>query len=92
MLIRLSAITPSPTHRFMPSSPLSRLRFRPCRRLTTLIRPSHPVRHCWPFLNQRVFWSRFRAALVVLAFGMQTRVTPSAWAAASLAPEKFDVA
>jgi hypothetical protein len=31
MLIKLSAMTPRPTHRFMPA--------------ITLMRPSHPVRH-----------------------------------------------
>ena len=30
-------------------------RSRPCRRLTTLIRPSDPVRHFWPLRNQRGF-------------------------------------
>src|SRR5882757_8037646 len=45
MLMRLSAITPSPTQRFIPASPLYRQRSRPCRRLATLMRPSHPVRH-----------------------------------------------
>ena len=59
ILIRLSPITPSPTQRFMPSSPLYRLRLRPCRRLITLMRPSHPVRHFWPLRNQRFFCSGF---------------------------------
>ena len=36
--IGLSAMTPNPTHRFMPASPRYRQRFNPCRRLTTLIR------------------------------------------------------
>src|ERR1700730_16613142 len=39
MLTRLSAMTPRPTQRFMPASPLYRLRFSPCRRLTTLMGP-----------------------------------------------------
>jgi hypothetical protein len=46
-------MTPSPTQRFIPSSLLYRLRMRPCRRLMTLMRPSHPVRHFWPLRNQR---------------------------------------
>src|SRR4029077_7506243 len=45
MLTRLSAITPRPTQRLIPVSPLYRLRPSPCRRLTTLMRPSQPVRH-----------------------------------------------
>src|ERR1700730_841915 len=39
MLTRLSAMTPRPTQRFMPASPLYRLRVSPCRRLTTLMAP-----------------------------------------------------
>src|ERR1700755_625626 len=34
------------------------------RRLLTLMRPSHPVRHRWPLRNHRFFCSRFRAALL----------------------------
>jgi len=44
MLTRLSAITPNPTQRSIPASPLYLQRSSPCRRLTTLMRPSHPVR------------------------------------------------
>src|SRR5262245_29018961 len=44
MLTRLSAMTPSPTQRCLPASPLSRQRFSACRCLTTLMRSSHPVR------------------------------------------------
>src|SRR6202048_3324960 len=44
MLTRLSAITPRPTQRLIPASPLYRLRPSPCRRLTTLMRPSQPVK------------------------------------------------
>ena len=47
---------------------------RPCRRLTALMRPSHPVRHFWPLRNQRFFCSRLRSGLFVLRFGMQTRL------------------
>jgi hypothetical protein len=83
MLMRLSAMTPSPTQRFIPSSPSYRLRVRPCRRLMTLMRPSHPVRHFWPLRNQRFFCSRLRAALLVERLGMQTRLTPRLFAAAS---------
>src|ERR1700736_1827564 len=83
MLTRLSPITPSPTQRFIPASPLYRQRLRPCRRLPTLMRPSHPVRHLWPLRNQRFFCSRFRSVLLVLRLGMQTRLTPLAFAAAS---------
>src|SRR6266436_6240706 len=78
ILMRLSAITPSPTHRFIPASPLYRQRSRPCRRLTTLMRPSHPVRHFWPLRNQRFLCSRLRSGLLVERLGMQTRLTP--WA------------
>src|SRR5438552_14908162 len=35
MVMRLSAMTPSPTQRFIPVSPLYRQWLRPCRRLTT---------------------------------------------------------
>jgi hypothetical protein len=38
----------------MPAPPLYRLRFSPCRRVTTLIRPSEPVRHFCPLRNQRL--------------------------------------
>src|SRR5450631_1878847 len=43
MLMRLSAMTPRPTQRFIPASPLYRQRLSPCRRFATLMRPSHPV-------------------------------------------------
>ena len=59
---------------------------RPCRRLDTLMRPSHPVRHFWPRRNQRFFCSRRFAALLVARLGMQTRLTPFALAARSLQP------
>src|SRR6201981_2040426 len=87
MLMRLSAITPSPTQRFIPSSPLYRLRLRPCRRLITLMRPSHPVRHFWPLRNQRFFCSRLRAGFLLERLGMETRLTPFALAAASFLAE-----
>src|SRR5580693_3421316 len=64
MLTRLSAITPRPTQRLIPASPLYRLRPSPCRRLTTLMRPSQPVRHFWPLRNQRFFCSRLRSGLL----------------------------
>jgi hypothetical protein len=51
---------------------------RPWRRLTTLMRPSHPVRHFWPLRNQRFFCSCFRSGLFVERLGMQTRLTPIA--------------
>src|SRR6516162_3897152 len=79
MLTRLSAITPRPTQRFIPAFPLYRLRLSPCRRLTTLMRPSHPVRHFWPLRNQRFFCSRLRSGLLVERLGMQTRLTPFAF-------------
>src|SRR6267143_1439922 len=72
MLTRLSAITPRPTQRLIPASPLYRLRLSPCRRLTTLMRPSHPVRHFWPLRNQRFFCSRLRSGLFVERLGTQT--------------------
>jgi hypothetical protein len=50
---------------FVPPSPLYRQRSRPCRRLVTLMRPSHPVRHFWPLRNQRFLCSRLRSALLV---------------------------
>src|SRR5712691_7357208 len=87
MLMRLSAITPRPTQRFIPASPLYRQRLSPCRRLTTLMRPSHPVRHFWPLRNQRFFCSRLRSGLLVERLGMQTRLTPIACAAASFLAE-----
>jgi hypothetical protein len=66
-----------------PSSPLYRLRVRPCRRLLTLMRPSQPVRHFCPLRNQRFFCSALRTALLVARLGMQTRLTPRFFAAAS---------
>src|SRR5437868_1026726 len=84
---RLSEITPSPTQRCIPISVLYRQRLRPCRRLTTLMRPSHPVRHFWPLRNQRFFCSRLRSGLLVERLGMQTRLTPLAFAAASFLAE-----
>src|SRR5258708_35922079 len=88
MLMRLSAITPNPTQRFIPASPLYRQRLSPCRRLVTLIRPSHPVRHFWPLRNQRFLCSRLRSGLFVERLGMQTRLTPLAFAAASFLAEE----
>src|SRR6476659_1424314 len=87
ILMRLSEMTPRPTQRFMPLSPLYRQRLSPCRRLTTLMRPSHPVRHFWPLRNQRFFCSRLRAALLVERLGMHTRLTPFALAVASFLVE-----
>jgi hypothetical protein len=87
MLMMLSAMVPSPTQRRIPSSPLYRQRLRPCRRLVTLIRPSHPVRHLWPLRNQRFLCSRLRSGLLVERLGMQTRLTPWALAAASFFAE-----
>src|SRR5271168_1886506 len=83
MLTTLSAMTPRPTQRSIPTEPLYRQRSRPCRRLTTLMRPSHPVRHFWPSRNQRFLCSRLRSGLLVERLGMQTRLTPIAFAAAS---------
>jgi hypothetical protein len=58
MLIRLSAndaeANPALHATFTPIAQ----RLRPCRRLTTLMRPSHPVLHFWPLRNQRFFCSR----------------------------------
>jgi hypothetical protein len=51
MLIRMSALTPSPTQRFIPC-PIGD-RARPCRRFRTLMRPPQPVRQRCAFLNQR---------------------------------------
>lgn len=53
ILIKLSAITPNPTHLSIPRLPLYRQRNRPCLRLSTLIRPSDPTRHCCARRNQR---------------------------------------
>jgi hypothetical protein len=91
MLTRLSAITPRPTQRFIPGSPLYRLRLSPCRRLTTLMRPSEPVRHFWPLRNQRFFCSRLRSGLLVERLGTQTRLTPLALAAAALSRQLYRV-
>src|SRR6516164_8776553 len=68
-------------------TPLYRLRLSPCRRLTTLMRPSHPVRHFWPLRNQRFFCSRLRSGLLVERLGMQTRLTPFAFTAISFLAE-----
>ena len=87
MLTRLSEITPSPTQRCIPISVLYRQRLSPCRRLTTLMRPSHPVRHFWPLRNQRFFCSRLRSGLLLERLGTHTRLTPIAFAAASFLPE-----
>jgi hypothetical protein len=51
--------------------------------LTTLMRPSQPVLHFWPLRNQRFFCSRLRSVLLVERLGMQTPLTPFAFAAAS---------
>src|ERR1700693_3769727 len=87
MLMRLSAITPRPSQRFMPLSPLYRQRLRPCRRLAPLMRPAHPVRHFWPLRNQRFFCARLRRGLLVERLGTQKRLTPFALAAASFLAE-----
>jgi hypothetical protein len=79
MLRILSAIIPRPIQRCIPRKPLYRQRRRPCRRLATLIRPSHSVRHFWPSRNQRFFCSRLRSTLLAERFGMQTRLTPLAF-------------
>src|SRR5438445_7692423 len=83
MLMTLSAITPNPTQRRIPTSPLYRQRSSPWRRLTTLMRPSDPVRHFWPLRNQRFFCSRLRSGFLVERLGMHTRLTPLVRAAAS---------
>ena len=44
-------------------------------------------RHLCPSRNQRFFCSRLRSALLVERLGMQTRLTPLAFAAASFLPE-----
>ena len=62
MLTRLSEITPSPTHRRIPSSPLYRQRSRPFRRSTTLIAPLAAGR---PFLAVA------EPALLLLAFAFE---------------------
>ncbi len=84
---RLSPTTPQPTQRRMPLSPLYRQQSRPWRRLTTLMRPSDPVRHFCPLRNQRFFCSRLHSGLLVERLGTQTRLTPLAFAAASFLPE-----
>jgi hypothetical protein len=53
----LSAMQPSATQRF-----LLRQRVSPCRRLTTLMRPSYRVRL---LRNQRFFCSRLRSVLLL---------------------------
>ena len=85
--VSIAPITPSPTQRRMPLSPLYRQRSSPWRRLTTLMRPSDPVRHFWPLRNQRFFCSRLRSGLLVERLGTHTRFTPLALAAASFLPE-----
>ena len=71
----------------MPAVPLYRPRLSPCRRLTTLMRPSEPVRHFWRLRNQRFLCSRLRSELLVERLGMQTRLTPLAFAVASFLAE-----
>src|ERR1039458_3073341 len=80
MLMRLSAITPSPVQRIIPLRPLYRQRLSPCRRLSTLMRTLHPVLHFCPLLNQRFFCSRLSAALLVERLGTETRFTPICFA------------
>ena len=87
MLTKLSEITPRLTQRSIPTSVLYLQRLSPCRRLTTLMRPSHPVRHFWPLRNQRFFCSRLRSGLLVERLGMHTRLTPLVFAAASFLAE-----
>ena len=48
---------------------------------------SQAVRHFWPLRNQRFFCSRLRSGLLVERLGMQTRLTPLAFAAASFLAE-----
>src|SRR5271157_668467 len=74
--MRLSAMIPCPTHLLIPSAPWERQRANPYRRLTTLIRPSHPVRHFWPRLNQRCFSSWRRSALRVPRLGPKRTSRP----------------
>jgi len=50
---RLSPMTPNRTQRRMPALPLWRQRLGPWRRLTTLMRPSDPVRHFCPSCPSR---------------------------------------
>src|SRR5262244_4338451 len=87
ILMSVSATTPNPTHRSIPASPRYRLRFSPCLRLSTLIRPSHAVLHFCPLRNQRFLWCFRRAALWVERFGIETRCTPSARASRSFSAE-----
>jgi hypothetical protein len=90
MLIRLSAMTPRPTQRCIPSNPLYRHRRRPCRRLATLIRPSHPVCHFWPLRNQfppLSFTLRALGGAIGDTDTTQTRLTPMAFAFASFFAE-----
>src|SRR2546430_1237648 len=54
----------------MPSSPRYRQRFKPCRRLSTLIRPSHPVRQAWAWRNHRFFCNSRHSTLFVDRFGI----------------------
>ena len=49
--------------------------------------PLTPVRHRCPLRNHRFFCSRLRAALLLPRLGMQTRLTPLAFAAASFLAE-----
>ena len=85
MLTRLSAITPRPTQRLMPASPLNRLRFSPRRRLIRLMRPSEPVRDFCPLRNEGFFCSRLRFGEQPLAGldELSQQVKP-------LCPEKLD--
>src|ERR1039457_1776109 len=85
MWMRLSAITPRPTHRFIPQSPLYLDLCSPWRRLRTLMRPSQPVRHFCSFLNQRFFCFSLRCLPGVPLEGIETRFTPNFSAPASLA-------
>jgi DNA replication protein DnaC len=58
------------------------------------MRPSHPVRHFWPFRNQRFFCSRLRARFLVARLGMQTacqkRLSVGFYIAAALVHELLE--
>ena len=85
VLTKLSAMTPSPTHRRIPSAPRYRQRRRPWRRLSTLIRPSQPTRQRWPRRNHRCRSCARRAGVLRPGRGKTTRRTPRAIAASSFA-------
>src|SRR5580704_19147459 len=88
IFIRLSEKTDRPTQHFIPSIPLYLLRFIPCLRFSTLMRPSQPTLHRWPALNHLCRRLLCSSADFPFLFGMQTFLTPASAAAVMLSALK----